>query len=170
MRLAVFICLAALGLLRPLLVEETAPRSQVFAFSGWPAQFEGKGIVQLPLSEREKSFARDFPGQIGRFTDGEREIILRWIAKESRKLHPASDCLKGAGFAVRPLPLTRDTQGNQWNCVQASRQDSSARVCERIYDGKGKNWSDTSTWFWDALLGNTQGPWWAATVADSRPI
>src|SRR5262249_38934378 len=47
------------------------------AFPGWPDQLEGHGLTQLPLSSREERFAADFPGRIARFSDGEREMIIR---------------------------------------------------------------------------------------------
>lgn len=121
--------------------------------------------MELPLSEREQYFAADFPGKIGRFTDGEREIVLRWVSTASRKLHPASDCYRGSGYSVTNLPIVREQDGAQWGCFRAERQAHDTRVCERIYDNAGNSWSDTSSWFWDAVRGNSNGPWWAVTVA-----
>jgi len=28
----------------------------------------------------------------------------------------------------------------------------------------------TSTWYWPALFGRSQGPWWSTTVVESRPV
>jgi hypothetical protein len=53
-------------------------------FRGWPASFEGHAIKELPLSEQEKRFARGFPGRIGRFTDGKREIVIRQVVTPPR--------------------------------------------------------------------------------------
>src|SRR5688500_6271051 len=74
-------------------------------FPGWPETFEGRSLRVLPLSEIEQRFALSFPGRIGRFSDGQRELIVRWISTPTRKLHPAADCFKGSGYSVKPLPL-----------------------------------------------------------------
>jgi hypothetical protein len=42
------------------------------------------------------------------------------------------------------------------------------RVCERIYDGQGKAWTDVSSWYWAAMVGRTRGPWFAVTVATAQ--
>jgi exosortase/archaeosortase family protein len=71
----------------------------------FPATFEGFEIKKLPLSERESYFLEDFPGHIGRFSDGKREIIIRYVWEATRKLHPASDCFRATGYSTKPLPL-----------------------------------------------------------------
>lgn len=157
--------LVILAALSPFLHAPAQPPA-INDFPGWPQQFEGDELTTLPLSERETYFAADFPGKIGRFNAGEREIVVRWVATASRKLHPAADCFQGAGYTVSPLPIRRDHQGAQWGCFSAERQRKSLRICERIYDERGGSWSDTSSWFWDALRGKSSGPWWAVTVAE----
>ena len=132
----------------------------------WPVEFNGKPLERLELSELERGFSRGFPGRIARFTDGSQEIIIRRVQKETRKLHPAADCLKGGGYSVKPLPVRVDLEGKHWGCVQAERGRKVLDVCERIYDEAGNSWSDTSSWYWSAVLGKTTGPWWAVTVAD----
>ncbi|MDH3973796.1 MAG: hypothetical protein OEV42_05910 [Deltaproteobacteria bacterium] len=132
----------------------------------WPVELNGLPLKRLELSHVEKSFGNDFPGEIARFTDGSREIIIRWIKKESRKLHPAADCLKGAGYRVSHLPLRNEGDGRYWGCVKAEMNGKKIRVCEIIYDESGNSWSDTSSWYWSALFGKSNGPWWALTVAE----
>lgn len=134
----------------------------------WPSHFEGVPLTQLSLSKRERHFVRGFPGQVGRFTDGEREIVIRWVTTPTRKLHPARDCLKGSGYEISPLPLQQDTTGNLWNCVEAELDRRRLKVCERIFGDDGTSWSDVSTWYWSAILDRTESPWWAVTVA--QPI
>ncbi len=68
----------------------------------------------LPLSDREQRFVSGFPGRIARFTDGKREIIVRWVTRETRMLHPAADCFRGMGYAIRPLPIYIDERGRHW--------------------------------------------------------
>src|SRR5262245_8451285 len=64
-------------------------------FPGWPSTFEGRSLRELPLSEREERFGAGFPGRIARFTDGQRELIIRWVAAPTRQLHSAADCFRG---------------------------------------------------------------------------
>ena len=137
------------------------------AFPGWPASFEGRPLTMLPLSERERRFGDDFPGRVARFTDGEREIVIRWVTEASRKLHPASDCFEGVGYRVEPLPLRVDEAGRRWGSLKATRRDEKLRVFERIYADGGESWPDASAWYWAAAGDAGAGPWWAVTVAEN---
>jgi hypothetical protein len=131
----------------------------------WPTHFEAKPLRSLPLGLREQRFAADFPGRIARFTDGEREIVIRWVSRETRMLHPASDCFRGLGYSITPQPLSVDTTGARWGGFIASRGDQRLDVRERIYDNSGNEWTDVSAWYWAAATGKSEGPWWAVTVA-----
>ena len=136
-------------------------------FPGWPASFEGVALTALPLSPIELRFQQNFPGRVGRFTDGRREVILRWVAAGSRKLHPASDCFKANGYTLAPQPITLK-DGQRWSGFTATRGGQQFEVRERIVDAAGGQWSDVSAWYWAVQLGRTTGPWWAMTVAQSR--
>ncbi len=83
-------------------------------FPGWPSKFENKTLTPIALNEMETSFASDFPGRIARFSDGERELIIRWVTEPTRKLHPSSDCFQGLGYIVKPLAAHRDEHGALW--------------------------------------------------------
>jgi len=133
-------------------------------FPGWPVEYEGRTLARLRASEREMRFAAGFPGMVAAFTDGERTILLRWVAHETRKLHPAQHCLRGLGYAVEPGPVWRDAQGRNWGTTVAERDGLRRRIRERICDAAGGEWTDVSAWWWDAWLGRSTGPWWAATV------
>jgi hypothetical protein len=135
-------------------------------FPGWPNSFEGRELTPLPLSEREQRFGRDFPGRLARFTDGKREIIIRWVTQPTRKLHPASDCFEGIGYGVRPGALRLDRDGARWGSFIATRGTERLLVSERIYTDAGDSWSDASAWYWSAIGQNSPGPWWAITVAE----
>lgn len=137
-------------------------------FPGWPARFEEQPLTPLSLTEREDRFAEGFPGEIGRFTDGRQEIIMRWVTRETRRLHPAADCFRGLGYTITPSPLYRDTAGYQWTQFTAKRGEETLRVRE-IIRGNERSWPDISAWYWHAFLGRTQGPWWAITVAERVP-
>jgi exosortase/archaeosortase family protein len=170
--LPLFFSLCALAALLPLL-PGIVPRGTLAAgFPGWPATFEGRRLQPLPLGEADRSFLGGFPGRVGKFTDGRREILLRWVSEPSRRLHPAADCLRGAGAEVRPLPVWRDRRGRLWGCQEIVRNGQHHRILERIIDAAGwtdasrPGWTDVSAWYWAALLGRTNGPWWAITVAE----
>jgi hypothetical protein len=132
----------------------------------WPTTFEGRALVRLPLGPRDERFARDFPGQIARFHDGRRELILRHIMEPTRRLHPASDCLRAVGFSIDPLPARRAPDGTSWGCFAANRAPEHLTVCEQIRDAAGHTWPDASSWYWPALAGSSAGPWWSTTVVE----
>lgn len=134
----------------------------------WPVQYEGRALVEMPLSEREKAFLTGFPGRVGRFSDGQRELIIRRVDAPTRRLHPASDCLRGAGYGIKPAPATVDDAGKVRRCMHAVKGKSFVFVCEFIVDGSGRSWPDVTEWYWHAALGATKGPWWAYTTVDSR--
>jgi len=133
----------------------------------WPTHFRDQPLTQLPLGEVEQRFARRFPGAIARFTDGERVLIMRQVTRPTRQLHPAEDCFRALGFTVaRPQPVV-DDQGQRWSCFAAATGDRRVRVCERIHDSAGGEWTDVSAWFWASQYGG--GPWRAITVVSTEP-
>lgn len=166
--LALWIALHMTAALVPLVKTGAARKNFPATFTEWPATFEGRNLTRLPLTELEKRFHKNFPGHIARFTDGEREIVMRWLKKGTRRLHPITDCLKGSGYDVTPLPLLVDTSGRQWSCCLAMRGEDSLRFCEIIFDEAGGSWSDASSWYWATLLRDTEGPFWVITVASER--
>jgi hypothetical protein len=169
MRILIYFLYLACAL-TPLSAGQQTSNKQNKSFPGWPAQFHGQELVQVHLSAQEQRFVKGFPGRIGRFSRNSEEVILRWVTHASRKLHPASDCYKGSGYAITPQPIQVDFAGKHWGCFHAKRDGESLEVCEQIYDKQGNSWSDVSSWFWGAMLGHTQGPWWAVTVAKDLQI
>lgn len=165
--LAAFLVACALAALAPLASPQPVP-IETANFPGWPTSFEGRPLRALELTAVEQRFVPSFPGRIGRFSDGQQEIVMRWISVPTRKLHAASDCFKGSGFHVTPLPL-ETTAGTTWGSFSAERHEQRLHVREAIVDGSGKRWTDVSAWYWDAARGETQGPWWAITVAAAGP-
>ncbi len=143
--------------------EHSSPATGVFP--GWPAEFEGKPLTELPLTEFEQRFAGGFPGKIARFSDGKREIIIRWVTEPTRQLHPASDCFQGLGYTVKPLAVHRDEKGSLWSSFAAGKGKDQLRVYERIHSDAGETWTDVSAWYWAALRTGS-GSWWAITVAE----
>ena len=165
-----YIIACALAALAPFLFSQSESASGSngnVVFPGWPTQIEGKTITPLPLTELEKRFMADFPGRIGRFSDGRREIVIRWVTEATRKLHPASDCFQGIGYRVKPLPVRRDNDGTLWSSFAAGKDGEQLRVYERIHSESGETWTDVSAWYWSALSSN--GPWWAISIAEKEP-
>lgn len=158
-------CLSA-GLSPILPTAQRAP--QKFDFPGWPTSFEGRILTMLPLTERERQFEQDYPGKIGRFNAGEREVVLRFVAEKTRQLHPSAECFKAIGYVVEYMPIWIDKERVHWGCFNAWRGNENLWVYECIRDNNGNAWSDVSAWYWSALLNDTKGPWWAVTVAEAR--
>jgi hypothetical protein len=136
------------------------------AFPGWPTRYEGRALTELPLTPRESAFVRDFPGRVGRFSDGQREIIIRWVGAPTRRLHPAADCFRGSGFKVAPLPVRKSLAGAVMSCFRAVHGVDDITVCEHIRDERGETWPDVSAWYWDAMLASHPPPWWSFVVAE----
>ncbi|MDB5897274.1 MAG: hypothetical protein JWP41_876 [Ramlibacter sp.] len=131
----------------------------------FPSQWQGRPLRPLMLTEVEQRFARQFPGTLARLTDGQQVLVLRTVLQPTRMLHPAADCYRGLGWRVAQEQLQQDPDGQLWRCFQASRAGQRLRVCERIVDAGGRGFTDTSAWYWAALLQQSRGPWQAITVA-----
>ncbi|MCC2637495.1 MAG: exosortase [Moraxellaceae bacterium] len=133
--------------------------------ANWPETWEGRRLQPLSLSAVEQRFAAQFPGIIGRFSDGERLVVLRRITAPTRMLHPAADCYRGLGYVIRDERLERESTSRLRRCFIAERNGRRLRVCERISDAANGNFTDASAWFWAASLGRSPGPWLAVTTA-----
>jgi hypothetical protein len=166
--LAIHLAVCALAALAPLYPRARAAAPPLADFA-WPATFEGRPLAPLPLGERDQRFSQDFPGRIGLFTDGARQIVLRFTTRATRRLHPASDCLRAVGYAILPLPARRTADGGTWSCFSARRATSALVVCEQIGDARGATWPEPSSWYWPALTGRSAGPWWSTTVFERAP-
>ena len=134
----------------------------------WPATWEGAPLRQISLSEREVVFNNSFPGQVAKFTDGRRELILRWVTRGTRQLHSSSDCFRGLGYKINPRPAVLDARGARWSCFAAERGGSRLFGRERITDESGREWTDVSAWFWSVFLRQTKGPWTAVTIVENQ--
>ena len=137
-------------------------------FPGWPTHYEGRALVELPLTAREAAFTQDFPGRVGRFSDGQREIIIRWLGTPTRKLHSAADCFRGSGYAITPIAARKGSDSSTMGCFRATLHGASMTICEVIRDERGGNWSDVSAWYWDGMLRSSPPPWWSFVVAQSE--
>jgi hypothetical protein len=154
----VWAALAALN--RPAAMPDLRTASSEFA-----SEWQGQPLRPLALSEVEERFTRRFPGTLSRLTNGTQVLVLRSVDKPTRMLHPATDCYQGLGYRIAAQQLERDAQQRLWRCFEAQRGGQRLRVCERIVDAAGQGFTDTSAWYWAAVLGQSQGPWQAVTVA-----
>ena len=132
-----------------------------------PSQWDGHALRPLALSAVEQRFASQFPGQVARLTDGVQVLVWREVDRPTRMLHPAADCYRGTGYRIDDARLERDAQDRLWRCFVATLHGQRVRVCERIVDANGQAFTDASSWFWAAQLGQSTGPWQAVTVARS---
>jgi hypothetical protein len=130
-----------------------------------PAQWQGQPLRPLALSDIEQRFARHFPGTLARMTDGRQVLVLRAVHRPTRMLHPAADCYRALGYGIAHQQLQFDVERQLWRCFEAARAGQRLQVCERIVDARGIGFTDASAWYWAALLGQSQGPWQAITVA-----
>ena len=105
---------------------------------------------------------------MARFQAGSRTLVIKWVARPTRKLHSAADCYRGAGYRLTYLPLKVDADGRQWAGFEARKQDELV-VREAFFSVAGdEQWADVSTWYWAALFGKSTGPWWAYTVTKPK--
>jgi len=137
------------------------------ALPAWPHEFEGRPLAPVALTAEQEKFLADFPGAAARFSDGERDILMRWVTQPTRRLHPAEDCYRGWGFEVATSKIRADRDGRRWRCFEATREGVTRQVCEQISDAEGANYTDVSSWYWDATLQRTQAPWLVVTVAST---
>lgn len=132
----------------------------------WPQAWDGRALRPLALSAVEQRFAARFPGAIGRFSDGERVLVLRSVNAPTRMLHPAADCFRGLGWRIEQARLEHDARQRLWRCFEAHRSGEGLRVCERIEGRDGSSFTDASAWFWAASFASSAGPWQAVTVVE----
>lgn len=169
---AMVLLVTALLPLRPAQLASSSPAhssSIEWAEGRWVPQ--DAALYRLKLSPLEMRFARQFPGHIGRFSDGRHEWIVRVMNKPTRMLHPAADCFRGMGYDVTPPRVRIDSQGESWRCFHATHKGKRLRVCERIFDAHSGRWTDASSWYWSALLSTSNqvhGPWWAVTRVEAE--
>jgi hypothetical protein len=164
--IAAFLLAALAAAVAPLAIGSNGASAAHAGFPGWPTQYEGHPLTEMPLTPREISLVRDFPGRVGRFSDGRREIILRFVDAPTRRLHSAADCFRGIGYRITPMPVRRHASGAAMSCFRAGHGGDAIAVCEMIRDERGSIWPDVSAWYWNAMFGASQGPWWSFVVAE----
>ena len=126
---------------------------------------DGEPLRPLAQGELEQRFAERFPGVIGRFASQDATWILRRVDQPTRMLHPAADCFRAAGYAIRDERLLMGKSGLR-RCFTATHERNRLLVCEQIVGADGESFTDTSAWYWAAAFGRTRGPWLATTRAE----
>jgi len=137
------------------------------ALPAWPHEFEGRPLTPVALTAEQSRLLADFPGAAARFSDGERDILMRWVTQPTRRLHPAEDCYRGWGFEDASSKIRADRDGRRWRCFEVTLDGVTRQVCDQIRDGDGANYTDVSSWYWDATLNRTHAPWLVVTVASA---
>jgi len=132
----------------------------------WPENFEGQALTPLPMTNIAHEFGKGFPGKVGNFRCGDKQIILRYVTRATRKLHPAADCLRASGHSIGQVKIHTDADGRHWSGCEASKAGQRFFILERIIPmNSGKSeWTDVSSWHWHALLSPDNGPWLAITI------
>jgi hypothetical protein len=153
----------------PLLATRAPVAAADPAVPAWPHEFDGKPLVAVNLTDEERRWIGGFPGSVARFTDGERELLMRWVTQPTRRLHPAEDCYRGWGFQVSQSRVRADRDGSHWRCFTATKDGEAREVCEQIRDAEGGFFTDVSSWYWASSLGRNPGPWLAISVAERLP-
>lgn len=137
----------------------------VAPFPGWPQQFEGRALTPLPPAKADLIFGDEFPGRIGRFTDGQSTYVIRWVDRPTRTLHRPAVCFEAIGYTLDYQPMHVDQTGTHWSRFDATRDGQHLEVRVQIIDANDQTWPDTSAWYWAASSGRSTGPWWAFTIA-----
>jgi hypothetical protein len=166
-RAAISLLALALAAFAPLLPRTPMPRLGAAAdFPGWPTRFEGVALARMAPGREDGWFARDFPGKVARFSAGDRQVVVRWVNSPTRRLHPASHCFTGAGYALAPEPMTRTQDGALMSCFTARKGREALKVCEQFRDSKGGSYPDVSAWYWHALAAPAGSAWWSFVIVE----
>jgi hypothetical protein len=164
----IYFMTCVLAAIIPFLPVKPVSRQDHGTFPGWPEQFDGVTLQKLPLSAREEQLAQGFTGRIACFTDGEREIILRWTSLAQKNLSSALDYFKRQHYNVTFRDIWKDPNRVYWRSFDATKTNEHLRVWERIYDAAGNSWTETPTWYWAVLWGKTRGPWWVIAMIEQQ--
>ena len=164
-RLGLLLASMAAAALTPLLAAHHVAPGADTQVRKWPHEFRGRPLMPVPLDGNERRFLEDFPGAVARFSDGEHDILMRWVDQPTRRLHPAEDCYRGWGYEVSESKIRSADDGTRWRCFTARAGGAQRSVCEQLRDLEGAHFTDVSSWYWSATLGRTTGPWLVTTIS-----
>jgi exosortase/archaeosortase family protein len=160
---AAFAAALALALAAPWIPREASPPPA--GFPGFPATLEGHPLEPLPLGAAELRAARGFPGHVGRFRWRGGELVLTWVGRATRALHPARDCYRALGHEVTALPPDQDAAGRPRGRLRVG----GSLVHEQVVAADGEAYEDVGRWIWAAMAGGSPGPWWALRYQGPGP-
>lgn len=133
--------------------------------------YQGTPLTRIPLSASEKKFYRNFPGSIAVYETAELKLIVRQVNRATRKLHPASHCLRAEGFRIGEKTVRPDENGKRWLSYTINRNSETFLVKERITSSTTNQvWQEISAWYWYALFHPGEGSWEAVTVIVDSPF
>jgi hypothetical protein len=141
--------------------------AEALAPAPWPTAFEGRRISPIPPTPEDRILERQFPGRVARFSDGRRQIVLRQVARPTRRLHPARDCFRSTGWEIAPAPMRMAPGNAPAACFLARRGGRTLHICERISGRDGASWPDISSWYWAATFDGGTGPWLATLTVET---
>jgi hypothetical protein len=152
----------------------------------WPTSWDGLLLSRAGADDATAQFARNFRGDFmefsavseelageGYFPEVER-VVMRFVRRATRELHPAEDCFEGAGYKISHAPMAVDARGRLWSRFTAEKSGRrvSVRQCV-IYVPDGdltkaedseKSWPDVSSWYWEASRSDDPVPTMAVTI------
>ncbi|MEM0966285.1 MAG: exosortase/archaeosortase family protein [Verrucomicrobiota bacterium] len=102
------------------------------------------------------------------YQDDEALLLVRHVEKPTRRLHPADDCFRGAGWGIENGTLWKDPYERNWRRFYATKDGNELEIRQRIEGADGWSGTDVSQWYWNAVLGKTKGPWKAWVVVRER--
>lgn len=162
---------AVLAALAPLVSHPSLPTRQgVVHFSGWPQDWMGQSLHRLPPTPLDERWIALSAGPLARFqlTNGN-ELLLRWVERPGRGVHPPEDCYRAQGYTVTSLDMVLSPAPGalglaSWRRFRAVKGAEDVEVREIIVSQTGQSYSDPAWWWWCvAGPGATdRGPWWFA--------
>lgn len=148
------------------------PPTSTAGFPGFPTSLGGHPLTALPLGPAEARAARGLPGRVGRFGWRGGELVLVWVARPTRALHPARDCYRALGASAEALPPDQDEVGRPRGRLRIRPRGATGPghlAYEQVVDASGEGYDDVGRWIWAAMAGSSPGPWWALRYRGPGP-
>ena len=163
-------CLALATAILPVLPLKSPESDEIISGKKEPVVFpdsiNGDVLIEVSMPQRHQKFLKNFPGELKIFKSANKLYIVKRIEKPTRKVHPAADCFRGSGYSIDWQPIVVDKEGSRWSHFIANKGDERVSVKEHILDNNKNLWTDPSSWYWSAVLGETKPPWWGITVEE----
>lgn len=132
-------------------------------FPGFPKEFEGRPLVRLADTPEERAFFAEHPLIHGRFSDGQRTVLLRFSDGSGDGFHLARSCFEGYGYRITDLP-EQAAMGQA--CYRAVRSGVAVHVREYIVDGQGRRFATSEAFRRAELLRQAEPPYWGVSLVE----